>query len=93
MYTIEATHQFLRQAKKFFKNHPSLKPRFEKLAEALAEDPFQPSLGLYALTGKMEGLWTVTLTYKYRVTLTLMVTKKGIILVDIGGHEDVYKSH
>jgi addiction module RelE/StbE family toxin len=90
VYAIEVTHQFLRQAKKFFKKHPDLKPRFAKLAEALARDPFEPSLEMHSLTGKLEGLWAASLTHRYRVTLTLMVTEKEIILIDIGGHDEVY---
>ena len=90
MYAIKATQQFLRQAKKFFKMHPDLKPAFGKLVEALAQDPFQHGLELHALAGRLDGLWAASLTYKYRVTLTLVVTEKEIILIDIGGHEEVY---
>ncbi len=89
MYVIVATHQFFRQARKFFKKHPDLKPRFEKLVDALALDPFQSSLELHPLTGKLEGLWAASLTYKYRITLMLMIQEKEVILINIGGHEEV----
>jgi addiction module RelE/StbE family toxin len=91
VYAIQATVQFLRQAKKFFKKHQDLKPPFVKLVDALAKNPFQSTLELHALTGKLEGLWAVSLTHKYRVTLTLLVTEKEIILIDIGSHEEVYE--
>ncbi len=90
MYIIQTTDQFLRQAKKFFKKHRDLKARFGKLITALAKDPFQPALELYPLTGKLEGIWAASLTFRYRVTLTLMITEKEIILLDIGSHEEVY---
>jgi addiction module RelE/StbE family toxin len=90
MYSVQATGQFLRQARKFFKKHPDLKARFGNLVKAIIEDPFQPSLELHPLTGKLEGLWAISLTYKYRVTLTLMITKKEIALLDIGTHDEVY---
>lgn len=90
VYTIEATEQFLRQARKFFKRHADLKARFAELVDALAEDPFQPTLELHALSGKLKGLYAVSLTYKYRVTLTLILDQKEIILIDIGGHAEVY---
>ena len=47
MYAIQTTDQFLRQAKKFFKKHPDLKPRFGKLVTVLFNDPFQPALELH----------------------------------------------
>ena len=33
----------------------------------------------------------VSLTYVYRITLTLRITKKEIILLDIGSHDEVYR--
>ncbi len=47
MYIIQATDQFLRQARKFFKKHQDLKVRFEKLVTELAKDPFKPALELH----------------------------------------------
>ena len=90
MYAIQTTDQFLRQAKKFFKKHPDLKPRFGKLVAELAKDPFHPALELHPLSGKLEGIWAVSLTYKHRVTLTLMISEKEITLLDIGSHDEVY---
>jgi addiction module RelE/StbE family toxin len=90
MFVIQATDQFLRQAKKFFKKHPDLKPRFEKMVTELAKDPFQSALELQPLSGKPEGIWAISLTYKYRVTLTLMISEKEITLLDIGSHGEVY---
>jgi len=37
----------------------------------LRADPFEPSLRLHPLTGKLEGMQAVSLTYSYRITLTL----------------------
>ena len=90
MYVIQATDQFLRQAKKFFKKHPDLKARFAKLVTTLARDPLQPSLRLHPLTGKLEGLWAGSLTYRYRVTLRLMITENKIVLLDVGSYDEVY---
>ncbi len=55
MYTVITPEQFLRQARKFFKKHPDLKPRFAAIFEALKSDPFQPSIGLHPLSGKLAG--------------------------------------
>lgn len=91
MFTVAAPEPFLRQARKFFKKHPELRPRFAAVFEALKLDPFQPGLGLHPLSGKLTGCHAVRLTYSYRITLTVMVTENEIILLDIGSHDEVYR--
>lgn len=91
MYRVTASEQFLRQARKFFKKHPEVRPRFAAIFEALKLDPFQPSLGLHPLSGKLAGCHAVRLTYSYRIALTLLITEKEIILLDIGSHDEVYR--
>ncbi|WP_305046929.1 type II toxin-antitoxin system RelE/ParE family toxin [Geoalkalibacter sp.] len=92
MYTIVTPEQFLRQARKFFRKHPELKSRFIGVVEALQTDPFQAPLALHPLTGKLAGLHAVRLTYSYRITLTLLVSDREIILIDIGSHDEVYRA-
>jgi mRNA-degrading endonuclease YafQ of YafQ-DinJ toxin-antitoxin module len=91
VFRITTSETFLRQARKFFRKHPGLKPRFAATVSALQQDPFQPSLGLHPLTGKLSGCHSVRLTYSYRITLTLLLTEKEIILLDIGSHAEVYR--
>ncbi|MDA8428385.1 MAG: type II toxin-antitoxin system mRNA interferase toxin, RelE/StbE family [Geobacteraceae bacterium] len=91
MFSVTTSDQFLRQARKFFKKHPDLKSPFAVLFEALKQDPFQPGLGLHQLAGKLAGCHAVRLTYSYRITLTLLITEKEIILLDIGSHDEVYR--
>ncbi len=91
MFVIVTPEKFLRLARKFFRQHPDLKLRFASLLDDLQSDPFQPGLKLHALSGKLEGCYAVSLTYSYRITLTLMVTEGEIILLDIGSHDDVYR--
>ncbi len=91
MFTVATPEPFLRQARKFFKKHPDLRPRFAAVFEALKLDPFQPSLGLHPFTGKLAGCHAVRLTYSYRITLTVMVTEQEIILLEIGSHDEVYR--
>ena len=91
MFTLTTPQQFLRQARKFFKKHPDLKPRFAKVLADLQNDPFQPHLKLHPLSGKLAGCQTVSLTYAYRITLTLFITEQEIVLLDIGSHDEVYR--
>jgi mRNA-degrading endonuclease YafQ of YafQ-DinJ toxin-antitoxin module len=91
VYTIEASQYFLRRARKFLKKHPDLKKPLTEVVDDLRIDPFQPHLALHALGGKLQDCYAVSLTYRYRITITLMVTEKEIILLDIGSHDEVYK--
>lgn len=91
MYIIGASNYFLHRARKFFKKHPDLKKTFTGVVDDLRQDPFQPHLGLHALGGKLQDCYAVSLTHGYRITLTLMVTAKEIILLDIGSHDEVYR--
>jgi len=90
MYSLETTNRFLKTAAKFFKRHPELKNRFELLIETLCLDPFQNKLRLQPLKGELKGLYAVSLTYQYRVTLLLIIKNNKIILIDIGSHDEVY---
>jgi len=91
MFTITTPRQFLRQARKFFKKHPDLKSHFARVVTDLQNDPFQPHLSLHPLVGKLDGCHAASLTYSYRITLTLLITEKEIILLDIGSHDEVYR--
>ncbi len=57
----------------------------------LQNDPFEPGLALRPLGGKLAGCHAVSLTYTDRITLTLLITEKEIILLDIGSHDEVYR--
>ncbi|MBM2839461.1 MAG: toxin, RelE family, partial [Deltaproteobacteria bacterium] len=53
-------------------------------------DPFQLHLEIHPLSGKLSGCHAVSLTNSYSITLTLHITEKEIILLDIGTHDEVY---
>jgi len=91
VHVIITSNYFLRRAKKFFRKHPELKARFGGIVEELKKDPFQSHLELHALGGKLKGIQAVSLSDSYRITLTVMVTDKEIILLDIGSHDEVYR--
>jgi mRNA-degrading endonuclease YafQ of YafQ-DinJ toxin-antitoxin module len=91
VFTIVASKYFLRRANKFFRKHPELEDKFSRIVDDLKTDPFQPHLELHSLGGKMKDVQAVSLTFNYRITLTMMVTDKEIILLDIGSHDEVYR--
>ncbi|MEK6743618.1 MAG: type II toxin-antitoxin system mRNA interferase toxin, RelE/StbE family [Nitrospirota bacterium] len=91
MYTLLWTAHFTRSAKKFAKRHPELNKKVAAILRDLEKDPFQPHLDYHHLGGKQTGIQAVSITDSYRITLTVVITKKEIILLDIGTHDEVYK--
>lgn len=84
------TEQFTRKAAKFIKNHPDIENQYAKTLQLLEANPHHASLRLHALKGKLEGLYSVSINLKYRITLEMIITEKEIILVNVGDHGQVY---
>ena len=91
MFALVTTEYFLRRARKFFKKHPDLRDRFAQVVDDLKQDPFAPHLAYHHLGGKLKGIQAVRLTDSYRITLTIVIAEKEIILLDIGSHDEVYR--
>jgi addiction module RelE/StbE family toxin len=91
MYTLIWTAGFTRTAKKFLASHPDLRPKVAAILRDLEKDPFQPHLKFHHLSGSMKGAQAVSISHSYRITLTVVLTDKEIMLLDIGSHDDVYR--
>lgn len=91
MYDLVWTTGFTRAAKKFTLQHVELRTKLAATLRDLEIDPFQPHLRYHHLTGKLKGVQAVSITHSYRITLTVMITAKEIILLDIGSHDEVYR--
>jgi len=89
-WTLVTTASFDRRACKFLARPPDLRPRLTETLEKLRADPFEPGLRLHPLTGKLQGMQAVSLTYSYRITLILQITEHEILLLDIGSHDEAY---
>ncbi len=84
------TNQYQRRALSFIKRHPDAVSQYAKTLELLQVNPHHPSLRLHALKGRLEGLHSISINLKYRITLEMIVTEREIILVNIGDHQHVY---
>jgi len=91
VYTLVWTASFTRSAEKFLERHRDLRQKFASVLRDLERDPFQPHLKFHNLTGKLKGMQVVSITHSYRITLTVLVTEKEIILLHIGSHDQVYR--
>ena len=74
MFTLVWTARFTRSAGCFVQRHPELRAKFAGVLRDLERDDVE----------------AVSITYDYRIVLTIAVTDKEIILLDIGSHDEVY---
>ncbi len=91
MFTLVWSAGFTRSAEKFIKSHPDLRQKLAASLRDLENDPFQPHLKYHQLGGNLKGVKAVSITYSYRITLTIVVSDKEIILLDVGSHDEVYR--
>ncbi len=90
MIEIIWDEKFKRTYKNWSKKHPDLVESFRTKMELFANKPFHPSLRTHSLSGILRGLWSLWITYEYRLIFKFVDRKKKVLLIDIGTHEEVY---
>lgn len=91
MYRLVWTAHFTRAAEKFKRHHPELRAKLASVLRDLAKDPFQPHLKYHPLSGKLKGIQAVSITDKYRISLTIVIAEKEITVLGIGTHDEIYR--
>lgn len=89
-YRLVFTDQYNRRAARFIKQHPEVRQQYLKTLKLLAANPFHPSLRLHELSGKLQGVHSVSINLSYRITLELLIQDGRIIPINIGDHNTVY---
>jgi toxin HigB-1 len=84
------TAQYERRAVRFLKRHPELEKQYLKTLQLLELNPHHPSLRLHALSGKLQGMHSVSINLSYRITLGLLIKDEEIIPINVGDHNGVY---
>lgn len=84
------TEDYTRRALRFLKRHPELGRQYLKTLALLELNPHHPSLRLHALSGRLQGLHSVSINLSYRITLELIIHEQQIIPVNVGDHDAVY---
>jgi len=69
---------------------PELISQYKKVLRLLELNPSHPSMKLQILKGKFNNQSAVSINYAYRIILSFAVTDNGILLIDIGHHDEVY---
>jgi hypothetical protein len=89
-YTLIFTEDYTRRALRFLKRHPELKNQYVKTLALLELNPHHPSLRLHGLSGRMQGVHSVSINLSYRITSELLIQDEKIIPLNVGNHDAVY---
>ena len=86
MFPVEC---YIRQARKVLAKHPDLARQYQRPLDLLEINPYNPSLRLHPLKGRLAGLHAVSINIRYRITPELIIRVKEILLVNVGAHGEV----
>ena len=89
-YKLIFTEDYTRRALRFLKRHPELKNQYTKTLLLLELNPHHPSLRLHALSGRLQGVHSLSINLSYRITLELLIEDKQIIPLNVSDHDAVY---
>lgn len=81
-------HRILYEApfqKQFRKLPLSIQQRAVKTEQLFRTNPFHPSLRLHKLKGRLEGLWSISITMSYRIIFDAL-ENGDILFISIGTH-------
>lgn len=86
---VSFSSSFKRVFKKWIKGNADLELRFWQKLEQFTLAPFDPSLKIYKLSGKLKGFRSLSVDYDGRVLFYFTEDEKAIF-VDFSSHNDVY---
>lgn len=89
-FELVFTERYRRLELRFLQRHPQVRRQYVKTLELLEANPFHPSLRLHPLNGRLAGLYSVSITLSYRITLELLIEGEQIIPVYLGDQDAVY---
>ena len=89
-WELGRTETFVRTAKRYLRRRRDLIKPLERVFQQLETDPFHPTLHTHGLSGNLQGLWSVRLTFRARLVVRIDTDRRQILLVDIGDHDAVY---
>ena len=72
-YQLVFTDKYNRSALRWLKLHPGLRQQNLKTLQLLEANPFHSSLRLHALSGKLQGVYSISINLSYRITFELLI--------------------
>jgi mRNA-degrading endonuclease YafQ of YafQ-DinJ toxin-antitoxin module len=89
-YTLVFTERYTRIATRFLRLHPEMVRGYAKTLALLELNPHHPSLRLHPLSGRLAGVYSVSINLSYRITLHLLISEQQIVPINVGDHDTVY---
>lgn len=87
---IRLTDALKKDLAKIKRSDSKLAGRIEKQLALFASNPTHPSLRLHKLAGKLENMWSISITKSIRMIYILM-DHDGAYFFDMGSHDEVYR--
>ena len=79
-----------KELEKIQQKDKKLADRIEKQIALFEEDPKHPSLRTHKLSGRMDNVWSISITMSIRMVYILL-DQNNVIFVKIGTHDEVYE--
>ena len=79
---------YLKAHHKLAKKNKQLPQKVKKQLQKFQKNPRHPSLRLHKLEGKMQTVWSISISKNLR--LVFAYVEDGILLLNIGSHDEVY---
>lgn len=89
-YSLVFTESYLRRVVILLRRHPELRKPYAKTLALLETNPHHPSLRLHAPSGRLTGVYSVSINLSYRITLELLIQDQTIVPINVGDHDTVY---
>ena len=90
-YRLVFTEGYNKRVSKWLGKHAAVRDQYLKTLQLMELNINHPSLRLHKLSGRLNGLSSVSINVSYRITLELIIQDKDIIMINIGAHDEVYK--
>ena len=79
-----------KELEKIQQKDKKLADRIEKQIALFEEDPKHPSLRTHKLSGRMDNVWSISITMSIRM-IYILLDQNNVIFVKIGTHDEVYE--
>jgi toxin HigB-1 len=87
---VSFSKSFIKTFDKKIKHDKLLEEEFWKCVQIFIKNPFDRQLKTHKLSGKLNELWSFSVDHHTRVVFFFTPNNQESVLVDIGGHDEVY---
>lgn len=85
---------FTRVLRRALRRIPNIRARIERTLQQMSADVFQSSLSSHKFKGELEGVWSCSVDYDYRILFEIVKNpdtgEEEILLLTLGTHDEVY---